>query len=496
VSQSDKKDGLVALVEDDATIASLVERWLELADFEVEVFPDAESALNGLQNIIPDCLLLDLNLPGMDGMQALEIIGARHPVLPVIVLTADQSVERAVDSMRLGAYDYLTKPLERTQLITTIRNATERQRMTVRLAQLEREAAGAGYADIVGSAPLMRTMFRQLDRVSPSDVTVLIRGESGTGKELVAQAIHESSGRADGPFVALNCAAIPENLQESELFGHERGAFTGATARRVGRFEQANRGTLFLDELGDLASEAQAKLLRAIQERQFQRLGGTQDIRSDFRLVSATHRDLEDLVRVGQFREDLFFRIAVFEIYLPPLRERREDIPLLVERFTQEFWDSRDPAPTLTPSALATVMGYDWPGNVRELQNAVQRGLVTSTGGQIRREDLPPRIAGAGGFSASRSVLGTGWRPDRALSQEPSGSADVPVGPDSERPEDVASLGGHAPPSDAVLTLAEIERLAILEALERTDGNVSEVATQLGIGRTTLYRKLKEYGLR
>lgn len=494
--------GLVVLVDDDPAITALVERWISSDGFECETFADAESAIQGFSQLLPDCLLLDLHLPGIDGMRALEIIHARHPMLPVIVLTADQTVETAVEAMRLGAYDYLTKPLDRTQLVTTLRNATQHQRMSLRLAQLEREAEGHGYPGIVGASPSMRDLFRQLDRVAPSDVTVLIRGESGTGKELVARAIHANSGRSGGAFVALNCAAIPENLQESELFGHEKGAFTGATSRRIGRFEQAHQGTLFLDELGDLALAAQAKLLRATQDQRFQRVGGTTEIESDFRLVAATHQDLEELVRTGGFREDLFYRVAVFEINLPPLRDRKEDIPLLVEALAQRYWADRPGRiPELSPAASSALMSHDWPGNVRELQNAVQRALVTCSDGQIRRTDLPPRIAGAGGFAAAQSVFRRGQADGTSATTSFSASEPSQALPGQSPPTVDSSTPGQSRPSagelgSEPLSLREIERLAILDAMERTGGNVSEVAQQLGVGRTTLYRKLKEYGLR
>jgi DNA-binding NtrC family response regulator len=454
------------IVDDDDALTTLLHRWLHLEGFAVRSYSDGEGMLEGLSSTLPACLLLDVNLPGIGGMEILEHVKDRHPVLPVILVTGESTVDMAVEAMRLGAYDFLTKPLDRAHLVTTVRNAVERGEMAVRITHLERESRGAGYGEIVGSAPAMQQLFRQMDRVALSDVTVLIRGESGTGKELVARALHEAGSRSAGPFQAVNCAAIPENLQESQLFGHEKGAFTGATERRIGSFEAADGGTLFLDELGDLSPEAQAKLLRAIQERRFTRVGGTKEIRSDFRLMAATHRDLEEMVSDGTFREDLFFRVAVFELTLPPLRERREDVSLLLEHFLERLHPA-PPVPRVDRAALAHLLAYEWPGNVRELENAVQRMLVTC-GDEIYPDDLPPRVrAGSGG--AARSG-GAG----------PAGRGDPGTG--SAEPE--------------TLNLKELERRTIIRALDVHEGSPTEAAKALGIGRTTLYRKMDEYGLR
>jgi DNA-binding NtrC family response regulator len=422
--------------------------------------------------MMPACVLLDLNLPGISGLKVLDYLRARYQRLPVVVMTADDGVDSVIEAMRLGAYDYLVKPLNRTDFLTRVRNAVEREQMAARLASLEREVNSQGYGRILGQSPAMKELYRQVDRVAASDVTVLIRGESGTGKELVAQAIHEAGSRADGPFEAVNCAAIPETLQESELFGHEKGAFTGATSRRIGRFELADTGTLFLDELGDLAPEAQAKLLRATQEKTFSRVGGSAEVSSDFRLVAATHRDLETMVREGSFREDLFFRVAVFELHLPPLRDRREDIPLLADAFLS----AELPTPvSIAPDALAAMLAYSWPGNVRELQNAVRRAAVTAEG-EIRIEDLPPRVRMGAGGGPVPGAAGSG---DQAASRSGSGGG---------APAQV-SLSG-------TLNLRELEREAIQQAVALSQGNLSEAARQLGIARNTLYRKLNDHGLK
>jgi DNA-binding NtrC family response regulator len=447
--------GLVLVVDDDPTLRMLVSRGLARDGRVVEAVADGEECLAILARSLPETVILDLAMPGIGGMETLKRLRAHHPYLPVIVLTADREVSTAVEATRLGAFDYLVKPIDRTELLTTVKNALERYSMRVRLAQLEREVEGRGYAGIVGQSPPMKELFRQMDRVAASDISILIHGESGTGKELVARALHRSSGRRDGPFVPLNCAAIPETLQESELFGHERGAFTGATARRVGRFEEADGGTLFLDEVAELSLSAQAKLLRVLQDRSFRRLGASGEVRSDFRLIAATHRDLDEQVKAGRFRGDLYFRVAVLELAIPPLRRRQGDIPLLVERFLQDAADEHGRGEVrVSAEALAALEAYPWPGNVRELENAVRRAAVVCEGGVLAPRDLPARVLEGG-------------------ERRPANRAD-----------------------EAPQTLEDIERAAILGAIERTGGNLSEVGRQLGIGRTTLYRKLKKYDIR
>jgi DNA-binding NtrC family response regulator len=381
--------------------------------------------------------------------------------------------------MQRDAYDYLVKPIDRTKLVTTIRNAVEKSDMEVRLVQLQREAEGQGYPNIVGEAPPMRELFRQLDRVAPSDVSVLIHGKSGTGKELVARALHANSGWREGPFVALNCAAIPETLQESELFGHEMGAFTGATSRKMGRFEEAHQGTLFLDEVAELSLSLQAKLLRVLQERVLRRLGGDGDIPSNFRLLAATHRDLAQEVKEGRFREDLFFRIAVFDLDVPSLSERKGDIPLLVEKFVSDFGGGRPIE--MAPETMDILMGYDWPGNIRELQNAIQRAVVAGDLEFLRPADLPPRIIEQA--SAANRVSPPAVQGSESQNSQPQPSTTVPP-----------SAGMTASPAK-IRSLTELEKEAIEEAWRVTDGNLSEMARQLGLGRTTLYRKIKKYGI-
>jgi DNA-binding NtrC family response regulator len=472
----------IAIVEDDGTQRTFLETLLGHEGFVVRSYGSAGELLHDLPERLPSIFLLDLHLPGMSGLELLDRIRTRYPHTPVVLLTSDGEVGTVVDAMRRGAYDYLTKPVAPPHLLATLRHALEASRLSRQLRALERERSGGGYGGLVGRSTAMRQVFGELDRVAPTEVTVLIQGESGTGKELAARALHAQSGRASGAFVAVNCAAIPEGLLESELFGHERGAFTGAIRARAGLFERAHGGTLFLDELGDLPLALQGRLLRVLQERTIVRVGGVEEIDTDFRLVCATHRDLEGLVARGGFREDLFFRVAVFELRLPPLRERREDIAGLVDYFVRtSSAGGREGGKGVTPEALEALLHHDWPGNVRELENAVTRALVTA-GDRIEVRDLPPRIVDGrtGGSAASPMELsGSGVGPGRTRAL-PAPGASNPRGPEPDRGE---------------LNLRALEEDAIRRALETTGGNLTEAARLLGIGRTTLYRRLELYGI-
>ncbi len=509
----------VLVVDDDRALCHLVKSWLLTEGYQVHTFQDGQTALAGLGRFLPDAICLDLNMPGLSGLRTLEQIRDRHPDLPVLILTADTNVESIVQVMKLGAYDYLPKPIHRPDLANRLQHAIDAYRMTLKLAQLERDVSGSGFSGIVGNSEPMRSLYRQMDRLSNSDITVLIQGESGTGKELVAQALHQQSHRRAGPFVPVNCAAIPETLQESELFGHEKGAFTGATTRRAGRFEQAHRGTLFLDEVAELAPAAQAKLLRVLQEQRFVRVGGDKEVTSEFRLIAATHRDLGQKVNEGHFRADLYFRIAVFELEVPPLRRRAGDILELVKFFQREFARREQRTPgSIGAAALEVLQRYTWPGNVRELQNAVQRGTVASDGGVIERDHLPPRLlqaisaAGTENAAQTLSPVAAGTtrealsdqqtvegqtldRPTIALEPAPdeANHPSLAAGNATRHPDDVES---RLLASDPIRPLEDVERDAIVAALDQLGGNLSKVCRELGIGRTTLYRKLKRYGLR
>ena len=451
--------GLILVVDDDDAHRRLVARWLERSGHRVVQACSGGECRARLADTLPDVVLLDIHMEDEDGLDTLARLSRNHPGLPVVMLTADRDVDSVVQAMQSGAWDYLAKPIGRPKLDATVRNAVAHGRMANRLADLEREAStGGGMGGLIGDSAPMRRVYRELSRVATSDITVLVVGESGTGKELVAEALHTHSGRAGAPFVALNCAAIPENLQESELFGHEKGAFTGADERRIGRFEQAHSGTLLLDEVAELSPGLQAKLLRVLQERRFTRVGGRDEIQVDVRVVAATHVDLLDAVEAGTFRQDLYFRLAVYELEMPPLRERGADVLELARHFVHELCPPNRVVPRLDAELQSRLEGYAWPGNVRELKNAINRALVASEDGDLGVEALPPRMRRA---SAAPQRL-------HAL-------PDVPAHPQ---------------------TLEEIEKGAIEHALDAAEGNVSEVIRTLGIPRTTLYRKMRAYGLR
>ncbi|MBI2467828.1 MAG: sigma-54-dependent Fis family transcriptional regulator [Candidatus Rokubacteria bacterium] len=445
---------VILVAEDDPRTRESLGRAMTQAGYRSLTAADGAAALAILQKESVDVLLTDLKMPGVDGMTLLERVRADSPETIVIILTAFATVDLAVEAMKKGAYDFLTKPIHLDKLELVLRHALE----TRRLAQENRELRlrlreTSGLKQLLGRSAAMQRLRESIQQVAATDATVLILGESGTGKELVAHAIHYGGRRAECPLVKVSCAALPEELLESELFGHERGAFTGARDRRTGRFELAHGGTLFLDEVGDLSPRTQAKLLRVLQEQEFERVGGTETIRVDVRLIAATNRDLEGLVTEGTFREDLYYRLNVVPIQVPPLRERVEDIPLLVAHFLRVFAERvGKPVPELTPEALALLCRHSWPGNVRELAHVVESILVFSKGGPIAVGDLPPAIRG--GERGSESG-------DRA----------------------------------SAATLRDLERQAIARTLVATGGNRRRAADILGIGLKTLYRKIHEFGL-
>ena len=447
---------LVWIVDDDAAIRELLSFMVTEDGHRVESFLSGAEVL-AAAGPPPAAVLLDLMMPEVDGVEVLKELRRRHPSLPVIILTAVSDIGRAVEVTKLGAYDYLTKPVDRDRLLTTLRRAVTQHSLVEEVDRLRGELSERyRLGSIVGSSAAMRTVYNQIEKVLESDITVFISGESGTGKELVAKAIHYGSLRSKGPFVDVNCAAIPEGLQESELFGHEKGAFTGAHAAHPGKFEQAAGGTILLDEVGEMSPSAQARLLRVLQERCLQRVGGTKTISLDVRVISSSNRDLEQLVADGRFRQDLYYRLVVFPIELPPLRRRREDIPALVEHFLDKHaGDAGRRITRVEPEALELLIRHDWPGNVRELENVIHRSLLVASAPELKRDDLPRDLL----------VSGTG--------------AAAPEGEPGE-----------------LCSLEELERRAIERAIDRFGGNLSDVARQLGIGRSTLYRKLEQYGLR
>jgi DNA-binding NtrC family response regulator len=420
----------------------------------------------------PDLVIVDVCLPGMSGLDALAAMKSRHPRLPVIVMTGQGTMNTAIEATKRGAFDYHLKPFEPEAMLQTIARALESARLMQRVT-LADEAPAEGREVLVGSSAAMQELYKTIGRVAPTDATVLICGESGTGKELVARAIYQHSRRADQPLSVVNCASIPEALLESELFGHERGAFTGAAARRIGKFEQAHRGTLFLDEIGELPLNVQAKFLRALQEKEFQRVGGNEVISSDVRILAATNRNLEQAIAQEAFREDLYHRLNVVKIELPPLRERREDIPLLIEYFLRRMADEMSiPIPGLTDEARRLLETGDWPGNVRELEHCLQRAAILQQGGVIRPADLRLRAVTASAPPASL------FASDGPLADMVRGYLDASA--------------DQAPFADF---LEQIERLLIREALRRTGGNQSRAAKFLGVSRPTLHAKMRRLGL-
>ena len=452
--------GNILVIEDDPGNRRGLVRALTREGYEVEAFAAAEPALAHLREDRRVSLVItDLILPGTDGFGVLEQARAIDPGVGVLMITGHGSVESAVEAMKRGADDYLTKPVNLEELRKRVSTVIEKARLSRRVRELETRL-GEKFGQLVGRSRAMEALFRQMDLVAAARSNVLIVGESGTGKELVANALHENSPRRARRFLPINCAAIPSEILESELFGHEKGSFTGATSRKLGKFELADGGTLFLDEIGELPLEMQVKLLRVLEQREFMRVGGTETIAVDIRLIAATNQDLESAVEAGRFRSDLYYRLKVVTLKIPPLRERREDIPLLANHFLELF--ARENAREglrFAPETMRVLVQRPWEGNVRELKNLVESLVVLTASDEIRVEHLP---------SEYREPLG---EESAAGVRAPDGAAGAP------------------------LTMDEIERRAILDALERTRGNRTQAADMLGIGLRTLQRKLKEYRL-
>jgi len=461
------------IVDDDHSIRWVLERALKSAGFSVETFESVALLRARLRVSKPDVLFSDIRMPGEDGLSLLASLQETDPDLPIIIITAHSDLESAVGAFEGGAFDYLPKPFDIDDAVRLAQRAVA--------SRQPQSGAGAGAADsgpqtdLIGNAPSMQEIFRAIGRLARSNVTVLINGESGTGKELVARALHQHSLRRNGPFVALNTAAIPKDLLESELFGHEKGAFTGAAGQRVGRFEQAHGGTLFLDEIGDMPLDLQTRLLRVLADGQFYRVGGTHLIRTDVRIVAATHQRLEDRVVSGQFREDLFHRLNVIRLKLPALRERREDIPQLLRYFLQRAaLELSVPVKTIHPQALAQLAQHDWPGNVRELENTARWLTVMAPGNEIGIEDLPDNLNRSGGT--------TGAVNDDALLEQWTTNlkrwADARL---AAGDQDLLATAGPA-----------FERTLLKAALSFTGGHKQQAAALIGWGRNTVTRKLKE----
>jgi len=454
------KQNTVLVVDDDSAHRTMLRTLIGGWGYAVSEADDGSTAVAKIKETAFDLVLMDVRMVKVSGLEALETIKALNPAIPVIIMTAYSSVETAVKALKQGAHDYLTKPLDFDKLRLTIERAMEHTRLKEE-NRLLRQTLGQQFdsQNIIGKSPAMLKLLETVSQVAPSEATVLISGESGTGKELIAGAIHFNSLRKDGPFVKINCAAITETLLESELFGHEKGAFTGADRRKEGRFSQAHGGTLLLDEVSEMSLMMQVKLLRALQEREFNRVGGEDTIQVDVRVIAATNKDLMEQINDGAFREDLYYRLNVVELQVPPLSHRKEDIVLLAQHFLETFAaKNRKAIKGFTPKAMDHLIRYDWPGNVRELMNAVERGVVLARTDYLDVSD----------FSFMQN----------SMLQTDQDSADSAA----------LSVKGDVP-------LEEIEKAAILSTLQAAGGNKSEAARRLGITRKTLHKKLKAYGV-
>ena len=466
------------IVDDEPNVRYSLEKTLKSESLQIVTAGTAGEAIECVQTTPPDVIILDIRLPDMSGLEAYGQIRAIDARIPVILVTAHAATETAIEAMKLGAFEYLLKPLDLHQLRDVVHRAVELSRMSRVPAMLdEAEPSHASEADrLIGRSPLMQELYKSIGRVAPQDVTVLILGESGTGKELIARAVYQHSRRSQAPFLAINCAAIPETLLESELFGHERGAFTGADRRRIGKFEQASGGTIFLDEVGDMSLATQAKVLRLLQDQQFERVGGEGTIRTDVRVIAATNQNLEAHVADGRFRQDLFYRLNVFTIHVPPLRERIEDLALMVQHFLARMSAElgkhvRD----ITPDAMELLWHHTWPGNVRELQSTVKFALVHAMGEVLTADCLPPNLR----------------CPEASADAAPSSTA----GPTLEVTSYVRKLLADRQGDIYYRVQSAVDRIVLDEVLRYVRGNQVDAAHVLGVSRNTLRSKLRLLGL-
>jgi DNA-binding NtrC family response regulator len=440
----------ILVVDDEAKMRTLLGALLEEEGHRCRLASGGQEALEVLTSETFDVVLTDLKMEPVDGMAVLREARLKNPPLEVVVMTAYASVETALEATRAGAYDFLCKPFKTPELLHILERLDEKRRMRWEIDELRQNL---GDETILGESAAMHQVFRLVEQVAPRDATVLLRGDSGTGKERIARLIHSQSLRGDRPMICVHCGALPETLLESELFGHERGAFTGAHQRKPGRFEMADGGTLFLDEIGDISLAVQVKLLRSIQEKKFERVGGTETLSVDVRIVAATHRNLEEMMKAGAFREDLFYRLSVFPIEIPPLRSRKEDIPILARAFLARFGHGKV---VLGKKAEQSLIAYSWPGNVRELENLMERATILCPEGEIGLEHLPPALS----YGLSGTVVSGDFR---------------------------------LPPEGLVLD--DLEKSLILQALDHSKGNKSKAAELLGLTRRQLYTRLEKYGL-
>jgi nitrogen regulation protein NR(I) len=458
----------ILVVDDEKNVLSSFRRIFK--EYEVITAPNGIEGLDKVREELPDAVVMDIKMPGIDGLEVFKQIKVINSKLPVIIMTAYGTTETAIEAMKLGAFEYTLKPFDINEMREFIKKALEINRlMKVEVVYgVSKEKVEADR--IIGSSPAMQRIYKSIGQVASSDVTVLLRGESGTGKELVARAIYQHSLKKDKPFLAVNCAAIPETLLESELFGYEKGAFTGAQTKRIGRFEQCNGGTIFLDEIGDMSLSTQAKILRVLEQRTLERLGSNETIKVDVRIISATHKNLEEMLKKGQFREDLYFRLNVVSINIPPLRERLEDVPLLVNYFLRRY--NRELGKELqrvSKEALEILQGYAWPGNVRELENVIKRAVVLGKGNILSPEYLEPRSTFVPERRQELSALVKGIIKERLKLSKSNLYKEI---------------------------MQEIEKELIIETLKMTQGNQTQTAKLLGITRPTLKEKIREYSLR
>ena len=470
----------ILVADDEESMRWVLSKALKKKGFNVDLARDGDEALRMIKSSDYDLAILDIKMPGLSGLELLDRVRELKSDLLVVIMTAEASMKNAVEAMKRGAYDYLTKPFDLDVIDAIIEKVDRAREMTSQVTFLKEELKDRYQLEktIIGNSPAMREIYKTIGKVAPSDVTVLIQGESGTGKELIARAIHFNSKRLGKPFIALNCAAIPKDLLESELFGFEKGAFTGATERKLGKFEQANGGTIFLDEIGDMPIDLQSKILRVLQEKEVTRTGGNQSIVVDVRIVAATNQDLEESVRRKEFREDLFYRLNVIPLQLVPLRERNEDIPLLVEYFLAKICTELDSPPKrCSPEALRFLSGYAWPGNVRELENTLKRAVILSSDPLLTVTDFP----------GVRSHKGGELVPSEELSLE--GIVDIKLRGSFTNMEKMESGDVYS------MVLEQVERPLICFVLEKTRGNQVRAADILGINRNTLRKKITELGI-
>jgi len=474
------------LIDDEADVQYSFRRIFDSPEIEIATTSSGEEGLKLIPKFKPDLVMMDVRMGGLSGLETLRRLRQSDAKLPVIIMTAYGTTQTAIEAMKLGAFDYVLKPFDVPKLKALVGNALEAARAMKKVVSYQPLLESEDYdIGIVGRTEAMQNVFKLIGQLAMSDATALITGESGTGKELIARAIYGHSQRNDKPFLAINCAAIPENLLESELFGHEKGAFTGATNQRIGKFEQCNGGTLFLDEIGDMTPATQTKILRVLQNGTFERVGGNQPIKVDVRIIAATNKPLEQAVADKQFREDLFYRLNVVRLHVPPLRERRADIPLLVDYFLQKFGqkNAQSRPIAITDEALRALKSFDWPGNVRELENVMHRALVVSKGDAILTADLPPEVskqARGEGREASAGAAATG------------AAAVVSANDMGAIAQTLFQLARRDP---KLKVIPFLEREMVIHALKETRGNQVQAAKILGITRATLRKRIEKFGI-